>query len=125
VVAAGRVTVVVVTGTSAVRDTPLSNWLLPWTASKLECVGAFVLRGGDPPKLLAIAATEVIKMIDVARKSENAPLWVESLPPREEPASDRREPAAPPGYFRREIRSAATTDRPIACSTELEPTTTS
>jgi hypothetical protein len=125
VVAVGRVTVVVVTGTSAVRDTPLSNWLLPCTVWKLECVDVFALRGGDPPKLLAIAAIEVIKMIDVARKSADAPLWAESLPLSVDPASDPRERAIPPRYFPREIRSAATTDRPIACSTELEPTTAS
>ena len=75
--------------------------------------------------MLAIAAITVIKTIDVARKSEAAPLWAESLPLSVAPDSDWGEPAIPLRYLPREIRSAVTTDRPIACSTELEPTTAS
>jgi hypothetical protein len=61
---------------------------LPWTDWNFECAGGFAVRGGDPPKLLA-AAIKVISTIDVARKSELAPLWVESLPLSVGPDSDR------------------------------------
>ena len=122
-VAAGRLTVVVVTGTAAVRDAPVSNWLLPWTVWKLECLGVFAVWGAEPPTVLAIAAITVIKTIDVARKSEAAPLWAESLPLSVAPDFDWCEPAL--RCLPREIRSAVATDRPIACSTELEPTTAS
>ena len=73
----------------------------------------------------AIAAIKVIKTIDVARKSEDAPLCAEILSLSVGPESDWDEPAIRPRYFPWEIRSAVTTERPIACSTELEPTTAS